>query len=1176
MQRKSCLSAQSHGWVLKFIASLIFLLIGLYLPLLPAQAADANQIQAVNLLQIPVARTLRLEKMVLDNENTPTSLELERFEVFAPDVRITVRDGQGNEQLLPRPATAYFKGQIAGDPDSLVVLSADPDGTLRGLAQQGKKLWVLAGGAAVGGPPLGLVSREVAQSGALSGLTPFECGVEGRTQELTPPTLPRLTLPAVPLAAGQFYQVPVAIETDGEFYNLLGSSSAATSYIGDLFAYASVIYNREASAKLIVSSVSLWSGGPTADPWNHSSTSNGLTDFGNYWNANRTTVKRAIAHFLSGRELGGGIAWLGALCDSGYGYGYSANLKGQFQIGNPQPVWDIVVVSHEIGHNFSSPHTHCYANIGGNNNPVDACYGTGGNGCWSGTTSLPGVNSLTGGTAGGGNGTIMSYCHLLSGGMSNIALTFGQNHPHGIAASRVSSKIADYVASVAANYPNCISIGNDGGGAYALTLLKAGTGSGTVSGNGNYAAGAAVNLTAVAATGSIFIGWSPSPCAASFTMPASNLTCTATFTLTQTSQPDLIVTAVTSPTTGVAGGKIEVSETVKNQGGQAAGETGVGFYLSTDSTITPSDIFTTYGCGIATIAAGESLSCGGLIEIPASVPAGSYYLGAYADDFNTIAENNETNNGLAATNKITITGGVPIYALTVLKAGTGTGTVSGGGSYAAAATVNLTATANTGSTFAGWSPSPCATSFAMPTNNLTCTATFTAIPPNTYTVTVTKAGTGAGVVSGGGSYAAAVTVNLTATANTGSTFVGWSPSPCAASFAMPTSNLTCTATFTLTQTTQPDLIVTAVTSPTTGVAGGQIEVSRTVKNQGGQTAGQFWTPFYLSTDSTITPSDINTDYGCQSSSLAVAESKSCGGLIEIPASIPAGVYYLGAYVDSDNTVAESNETNNGLAATNKITITGGSQTFGSAVGVFRNGQWFLDANANGAWDGCGTEFCFSGFGQAGDLPASGNWDGGTKGYIGVLRSGTGQWFVDRNGNRQWDGCVADGCYSGFGAPGDLPVAGDWRGTGFAKIGVFRNGQWYLDANGNGAWDGCGAELCLNFGQAGDLPVAGNWNGGVSSGVGVFRAGTWYLDYNGNGAWDGCSVDRCYANSFGQAGDFPAAGDWNGDGKAKVGVFRNGTWYLDYNGNGAWDGCGVDRCYFNSFGQAGDWPVAGKW
>ena len=260
-------------------------------------------------------------------------------------------------------------------------------------------------------------------------------------------------------------------------------------------------------------------------------------------------------------------------------------------------------------------------------------------------------------------------------------------------------------------------------------------------------------------------------------------------------------------------------------------------------------------------------------------------------------------------------------------------------------------------------------------------------------------------------------------------------------------------------------------------------------------------------------------------------------------------------------------------------------TSGSAVGVFRAGTWYLDANGNGAWDGCqqdgGLDLClFGSFGQAGDLPAAGNWSGGTKSSIGVLRSGTGQWFIDRNGNHQWDGCVVDGCYSGFGAPGDLPVAGDWNGTGFAKIGVFSNGQWFLDANGNGAWDGCGTDLCLNFGQMGDWPVAGNWDGGLKAGVGVFRAGTWYLDYNGNGKWDGCQQDGgqdlCLYNSFGQVGDLPAAGDWNGDGKAKVGVFRNGTWYLDYNGNGAWDGCAVDRCYVGSFGIQGDLPVAGRW
>jgi hypothetical protein len=85
----------------------------------------------------------------------------------------------------------------------------------------------------------------------------------------------------------------------------------------------------------------------------------------------------------------------------------------------------------------------------------------------------------------------------------------------------------------------------------------------------------------------------------------------------------------------------------------------------------------------------------------------------------------------------------------------------------------------------------------MPANALTCTATFTLAAPTTYALTVSQTGTGSGAVSGGGSYAAGATVNLTATPTSGSTFAGWSPSPCATSFAMPASALTCTATFTL-------------------------------------------------------------------------------------------------------------------------------------------------------------------------------------------------------------------------------------------------------------------------------------------------------------------------------------------------------------------------------------------
>ena len=64
---------------------------------------------------------------------------------------------------------------------------------------------------------------------------------------------------------------------------------------------------------------------------------------------------------LSGKSSGCGIAYVGVLCSSTVGYGVSSSLNANFDPANPvPPVWDIIVVSHEIGHNFNSPHTHCY------------------------------------------------------------------------------------------------------------------------------------------------------------------------------------------------------------------------------------------------------------------------------------------------------------------------------------------------------------------------------------------------------------------------------------------------------------------------------------------------------------------------------------------------------------------------------------------------------------------------------------------------------------------------------------------------------------------------------------------------------------------------------------------------------------------------------------------------
>ena len=202
--------------------------------------------------------------------------------------------------------------------------------------------------------------------------------------------------------------------------------------------------------------------------------------------------------------------------------------------------------------------------------------------------------------------------------------------------------------------------------------------------------------------------------------------------------------------------------------------------------------------------------------------------------------------------------------------------------------------------------------------------------------------------------------------------------------------------------------------------------------------------------------------------------------------------------------------------------------------------------------------------------------------IGVFRPETGEWFLDRNGNGQWDGCAVDICISSFGQPGDLPVTRKVSGVNGTIIGVFQPAHelWHFDINGNHAFDGCSIDECTNeFGTLGDIPVVGDWVGLGTEAIGVFRpsTGQWFLDGNDNGRWDGCAVEFCLLQPFGDDGTLPVVGDWSGGGAARPGFFRpsTGEWVLDMNGNGHFDGCAIDAC-LGPFGYAGDLPVVGKW
>lgn len=292
----------------------------------------------------------------------------------------------------------------------------------------------------------------------------------------------------------------------------------------------------------------------------------------------------------------------------------------------------------------------------------------------------------------------------------------------------------------------------------------------------------------------------------------------------------------------------------------------------------------------------------------------------------------------------------------------------------------------------------------------------------------------------------------------------------------------------------------------------------------------------------------------------------------------------------------------------------GVTPFLSEIGVFRPTsaapnslmQWVEDSNGNNTFEAADKTLIFGLSGLPGstlpDIAVTGDFFGTGASEIGVFRCpavgqpGVCQWFIDANNNGQWDDIAGGDAIWNFGLPGDLPVVGDWTGSGVAKIGVMRcpaNGvcTWYLDIGNKHAYDPATVGTYV-FGLSGDRPVISNW-AGISQtapvdNIGIFRcpaAGicTWIVDSVG---LTGLSTivpvdvfshfDAQYA--FGLTGDSPVVGNWNGSGQKRIGVFRPNSpaaglaqWFVDTNGDHLFE-LGIDQVF--TFGLAGDQPVVG--
>lgn len=263
--------------------------------------------------------------------------------------------------------------------------------------------------------------------------------------------------------------------------------------------------------------------------------------------------------------------------------------------------------------------------------------------------------------------------------------------------------------------------------------------------------------------------------------------------------------------------------------------------------------------------------------------------------------------------------------------------------------------------------------------------------------------------------------------------------------------------------------------------------------------------------------------------------------------------------------------------------------------------WTAQTLDQGEWITGNSEFGRVTFGSLVGIPVTGDFNGDGVTDVGIYADG--EWFIDLNANGQWD---EGDLWAKLGRIGDSPVTGDWNGDGKTDIGVF-GPAWEGDEQAISADPGLPGLMnhsvgepknlppeqgeapatprllkltsegevrtdpidhTFRFGQSGDVAISGDWNGDGHAQIGVVRDGIWRLDLNGNGRWDAGDIEVDLAHLVGE----PVVGDFNGDGLDDIGLYHQGQWHLDTNGDRRLDA--LDRVF--EMGGPGEEPVVGDW
>jgi len=318
------------------------------------------------------------------------------------DEGFRVITSESNGQPVPYTKGRYFQGIIKGEEASWAALSFFEDEVI-GVMYSNRL------GDLTLGEMSGSVGRKyvIYRNSDFRAMMPFECGNEGN------PDLVQEEYTPGPENADPNKCVKVYFECEYDMYVSRNSSVTSTvNFMTGIYGVVKSLYDNE-NVNTAISEIFVWT---TPDSYSTSSTSNALSSFKSF----RPTFNGDLAHLVSrGQPTGGGVAYINGLCNSfGYAYSYIYGTYAQF----PTYSWTTNVIAHEMGHNLGSRHTHdCVWDVSNNgvaNEVVDICGQTAG---YAGFN----CNGTPSGSLPTNGGTVMSYCHLVSGVGINYNNGFG-------------------------------------------------------------------------------------------------------------------------------------------------------------------------------------------------------------------------------------------------------------------------------------------------------------------------------------------------------------------------------------------------------------------------------------------------------------------------------------------------------------------------------------------------------------------------------------------------------------------------------------------------------------------------------------------------------------------------------------------------------------------------------